>query len=83
MGGKGNMFQYADGKDKLLMFFGALGSIGDGLQYPLTMFVLSHVINEYGSSSTSLSKDTVDQVIILGPDNNLIAYLWLLIKLHY
>jgi len=59
------MFRYADSKDKLLMFFGVLGSIGDGLQYPLTMYVLSHVINEYGSSSASVSIDTVNKVSIL------------------
>ncbi|XP_052304134.1 ABC transporter B family member 15 [Populus trichocarpa] len=61
MGGKDSMFRYADSKDKLLMFFGVLGSIGDGLQYPLTMYVLSHVINEYGSSSASVSIDTVNK----------------------
>ncbi|CAN1224219.1 Putative multidrug resistance protein [Linum grandiflorum] len=42
------MFRFADGTDKLLMFFGTLGCIGDGMQYALTMFVLSTVINEYG-----------------------------------
>ncbi|KAJ6966636.1 hypothetical protein NC652_004254 [Populus alba x Populus x berolinensis] len=57
------MFRYADSKDKLLMFFGVLGSIGDGLQYPLTMYVLSHVINEYGSSSASVSIDTVNKLL--------------------
>lgn len=62
MGDKGSMFRYADGTDKLLMLFGALGSIGDGLQYALTMYVLSHVINEYGSPNSSLSNDTVDKV---------------------
>ncbi|KAJ4832438.1 hypothetical protein Tsubulata_017100 [Turnera subulata] len=61
MGGKDSMFRYADGTDKLLMFLGTLGSIGDGLQYPLTMFVLSHVINEYGSSGTSVSYNTVKE----------------------
>ncbi|KAJ8763640.1 hypothetical protein K2173_003112 [Erythroxylum novogranatense] len=60
MGGEDSMFRYADGTDKLLMFFGTLGSIGDGMQYPLTMFVLSHVINEYGSTGSSLSIHTVN-----------------------
>ncbi|XP_011030854.1 PREDICTED: putative multidrug resistance protein [Populus euphratica] len=50
MGGKDSMFRYADGMDKLLMFFGVLGSVGEGLRHPLTMYVLSHVINDYGSS---------------------------------
>ncbi|CAK7338360.1 unnamed protein product [Dovyalis caffra] len=61
MGGKDSMFRYADSKDKVLMFFGVLGSIGDGLQYPLTMYVLSHVINEFGSSGKSVSNDTINK----------------------
>lgn len=64
MGGKDSMFRYADGTDKLLMLLGTLGSLGDGLQYPLTMLVLSHVINEYGSSTAVLSYDTVNKVRI-------------------
>ncbi|XP_021892916.1 ABC transporter B family member 15-like [Carica papaya] len=61
MGIKNVIFRSADGADKLLMFFGSLGSIGDGMQYPLTMFVLSDVINDYGNSNTvSLSNHTVD-----------------------
>ncbi|KAK9268408.1 hypothetical protein L1049_000158 [Liquidambar formosana] len=59
--GKDSMFRYADGVDKLLMFFGTLGSIGDGLQYSLTMFVLSNVINEYGSSKSSVSIQIVNK----------------------
>ncbi|MBA0843875.1 hypothetical protein Goarm_001026, partial [Gossypium armourianum] len=58
---KDGMFRYADNVDKLLMFFGTLGSIGDGLQYPLTMLVLSKVINEYGDPNAKLSNDTVDK----------------------
>ncbi|KAL4324379.1 hypothetical protein GQ457_11G012980 [Hibiscus cannabinus] len=61
MAAKDGMFQYADRTDKLLMFFGTLGSIGDGLQYPLTMFVLSKVINDYGDPNLKLSNDTVDK----------------------
>ncbi|XVE50544.1 hypothetical protein DITRI_Ditri01bG0171300 [Diplodiscus trichospermus] len=61
MAAKDGMFRYADGVDKLLMFFGILGSIGDGLHYPLTMFVLSKVINEYGNPNSKLSNDTVDK----------------------
>ena len=62
MGGKDSMFRYADGMDKLLMFFGVLGSVGEGLRHPLTMYILSHVINDYGSSGISLSTDTVNKV---------------------
>ncbi|CAN6548837.1 unnamed protein product [Malus baccata var. baccata] len=61
MGKKGGIFRYADGVDKLLMVFGTLGSIGDGLMTPLTMFVLSRVINEYGGATLSFSNEVVDK----------------------
>ena len=62
MGSKGGLFRFANGVDKLLMFFGTLGSIGDGLMTPLTMIVLSGVINEYGGAQLSFSNDIVDKV---------------------
>lgn len=74
MGGKDRMFRYADGKDKLLMFFGLIGSIGDGMQYPLMMFVLSYVINDYGKPNSSLSNDTVDKVRVCSPDCNFVPW---------
>lgn len=61
-GGGGGMFSYADGTDKLLMLFGTLGSIGDGLMSPLTMIVLAGVINEYAGAEISLPNDIVDKV---------------------
>lgn len=48
MRGKGGMFRYADTIDKLLMLFGTLGSIGNGLMLPLLMVILSGLINAYG-----------------------------------
>ena len=62
MATKDGMFRYADGVDKLLMLLGTLGSIGDGLQNPLTMLLLSKVINEYGNPNSTLSNDIVDKV---------------------
>ncbi|CAI9784177.1 unnamed protein product [Fraxinus pennsylvanica] len=61
MGKKNGIFRYADTVDKLLMFFGTLGSIGDGLQIPLMMFVLSAVINKYGDLNSPVSNHTVDK----------------------
>ncbi|KAI3779479.1 hypothetical protein L2E82_09200 [Cichorium intybus] len=61
MAKKGGMFYYADGIDKLLLLFGTLGSIGDGLTSPLTMVILSKVIDEYGTSGVSISNDIVDK----------------------
>lgn len=62
MGKKGGLFRYADGTDRLLMTFGILGSIGDGLMTPLTMLVLSRLINDFGVANTSFSNDVVDKV---------------------
>ncbi|XP_059662528.1 ABC transporter B family member 15-like [Cornus florida] len=61
MGRKDGMFRYADGVDKLLMFFGTLGCIGDGLQVPLTMYALSYVINDYGSIGTKVPIHVVNK----------------------
>lgn len=62
MAGTGGMFQFADFVDKLLMLFGTIGCIGDGLMSPLTLLILSGVIDEYGSSDLSFSMDVVDKV---------------------
>lgn len=64
MGSKQGMFGYADGKDKLLMLAGTLGSMGDGLQIPLMMFVLSDVINGYANPNVPVSLDTVNKVCV-------------------
>ncbi|KAI6687429.1 hypothetical protein NL676_024257 [Syzygium grande] len=61
MGSKDSMFRYADGFDKLLMLLGTLGSIGDGMQYPLTMYVLSTVINQFGKAGASVTDKMVDK----------------------
>jgi ATP-binding cassette, subfamily B (MDR/TAP), member 1 len=60
---KDGIFRYAEGYDKALMFLGTLGSIGDGLQTPLMMYVLSGIINEYGNSNVVVTLSTVDKVI--------------------
>ncbi|KAG2682161.1 hypothetical protein I3760_11G178400 [Carya illinoinensis] len=56
---KNSIFRYADGVDMLL---GILGNIGDGLQTPLTMFILSDVITDYGLTNNSLTNDIVDKM---------------------
>ena len=63
-GGGGGLFRYADRLDRLLMFFGALGSIGDGIMTPLVLWVLSGLINEYGGGDVSFSNKVVDKVSI-------------------
>ncbi|XP_004239490.2 ABC transporter B family member 15 [Solanum lycopersicum] len=64
MGRKGGLFRYGDGVDKLLMFFGTLGCIGDGLMTPLNMFILSSLIDDYGGASNdnnSFTNSIVDK----------------------
>jgi len=60
--GNSGLFRYADGVDKLLMFFGTLGSLGDGLQIPLMMYILSGVINAYGDKNSHLTRHDVNTV---------------------
>lgn len=62
MAKKGGMFYYADGIDKLLMLFGTIGCLGDALMSPLTMIILSGIINDYGGDDVSFSNDIVDKV---------------------
>ncbi|KAI4321911.1 hypothetical protein MLD38_035238 [Melastoma candidum] len=61
MGKNHGIFGFADKVDKVLMVLGTLGSIGDGMQYPLTMFIISQVINEYGQAGSSVSMETVNK----------------------
>nr|XP_043629566.1 putative multidrug resistance protein [Erigeron canadensis] len=60
-GKRDGIFRYAEGYDKFLMFFGMLGSIGDGLQIPLMMYVLSEVINDYGNPDITITNSIVDK----------------------
>ncbi|KAJ9554607.1 hypothetical protein OSB04_018652 [Centaurea solstitialis] len=61
MAKKNGMFHFADGIDKVLLLFGTLGCIGDGLMSPLTMVILGGVIDDYGSGDPSFSNDVVDK----------------------
>lgn len=65
MGNKGGFLRYADGVDKLLLFFGTLGCIGDGIQTPLTMLVLGSLIDDYarGGSEHIVSIHNINKVI--------------------
>ncbi|KAL9997017.1 putative ABC transporter type 1, transmembrane domain-containing protein [Helianthus debilis subsp. tardiflorus] len=61
MGKKGGMFYYADGIDKVLMLFGTLGCLGDALMSPLTMLILSGILDDYGGGGISFSIDVVNK----------------------
>ncbi|KAL5991269.1 hypothetical protein ACLOJK_012176 [Asimina triloba] len=51
----------ADKVDKLLMFLGFLGSVGDGSMNPLTMLILGSLLSSYGTAAQSLSQHLVDK----------------------
>ncbi|KAL0297043.1 UNVERIFIED_CONTAM: ABC transporter B family member 15 [Sesamum radiatum] len=59
MGTKYGLFRFADGIDKLLMFLGALGSIGEGLAAPMTMYMLSGAIDAFGTADQSIANEVV------------------------
>lgn len=56
------LFRFAEGIDKLLLTFGVMGSIGDGLMQPITMILLSRLINTFGSKNTIFTTETVNKV---------------------
>lgn len=64
MGSKGGLFGCADSFDRLLMLIGAVGSIGEGLAPPLTMYVLSGAIDAFGTADQSIAIDVVKKVMI-------------------
>ncbi|CAA3031650.1 ABC transporter B family member 15-like [Olea europaea subsp. europaea] len=63
MGSKGGLFRCADNVDKLLMFLGILGSLGDSLAAPMTMFVLSGALDAFGSADQSITKEVVNKYV--------------------
>lgn len=73
--GSNSMFRYADGFDKLLMFFGTLGSLGDGLQNPLMMYILSDVINAYGDKNSRLNQHDVNKVSLFNKITTLLPFM--------
>ena len=50
-----SMFMHTDGVDFLLMLFGFIGSVGDGLLTPLVLFITSHLMNNIGTGSSAVS----------------------------
>ncbi|GKA92457.1 ABC transporter B family member 15-like protein [Tanacetum coccineum] len=57
-----SLFMHADGADILLMTFGLLGAICDGLGMPAMLFVTNTIMNSIGDSS-SLSTDVFNSII--------------------
>ncbi|XAR71206.1 Xenobiotic-transporting ATPase [Bertholletia excelsa] len=52
-----SIFAHADTIDVLLMFFGFLGSIGEGSSMPVTFLVMKMIFNKIGSSTSGATGD--------------------------
>ncbi|CAI9785115.1 unnamed protein product [Fraxinus pennsylvanica] len=55
------LFRYADGVDKLLMFIGILGCLGDSLSDPLAMSIMSSALDAFGSADQSIAIGAVNK----------------------
>ncbi|KAH9291388.1 hypothetical protein KI387_043417, partial [Taxus chinensis] len=56
------LFQYADWIDRLMMFAGSLGAVGDGLYHPSILVIMSSAVNGLGSGLNSM--DNLNQARI-------------------
>ena len=54
-GSVSSMFMHTDGVDFLLMLFGFIGSVGDGLISLLVLFINSCLMNNVGTGSSAVS----------------------------
>ncbi|PNX93309.1 ABC transporter B family member, partial [Trifolium pratense] len=54
------LFSFADPLDRLLMFVGTIGAIGNGISMPLMTLIFGNMINAFGGSSST--KEVVDEV---------------------
>lgn len=70
------MLQLTDTTDRLLMVFGFLGAICDGLSGPVLVFQTSKIINILGDGTNFVSEDKINKVRFLN-------YSLHLDKLHY
>ena len=57
------LFSFADPLDRLLMFIGTVGAIGNGISLPLLILIVGTMINAFGESTTSKVVDEVSKVI--------------------
>jgi len=54
------LFSFADPLDRLLMFVGTVGAIGNGISMPLMTLIFGSMINAFGGSSST--EEVVDEV---------------------
>ncbi|KAL5065634.1 hypothetical protein RYX36_027371 [Vicia faba] len=56
------LFSFADPLDRLLMFVGTVGAIGNGVSIPLMILIFGNLINAFGDSTSSKVVDEVSKV---------------------
>lgn len=56
------LFSFADPLDRLLMFAGTIGAIGNGISIPLMILIFGNLINAFGDSTSSKVVDEVSKV---------------------
>lgn len=70
------LFSFADSTDVLLMIFGTLGAIGNGLALPLMTILFGEMIDSFGSNQTSSNVvDVVSGVTLFTFHLIMISYL--------
>lgn len=55
------LFKYADSTDLWLMVLGTIGTVADGIATPVTMFIMSSLLNTIGSGATGNFVHTISK----------------------
>ncbi|KAL2335590.1 hypothetical protein Fmac_016803 [Flemingia macrophylla] len=80
-----SIFMHADTLDWIFMILGTFGAIGDGFTTPLTLYIMSGVMNNIGDASKKTPTafiQTVDKVIHLSLSLSLYIYIYIYIYIY-
>lgn len=62
MGSIQSIFMHADGADIILMIFGLIGAVGDGISMPLRIYITSKLMNAIGDSSSGVESQFIHSI---------------------
>ncbi|CAI9777363.1 unnamed protein product [Fraxinus pennsylvanica] len=57
-----SIFMHADSYDAVLMSFGILGAIGDGISMPAMLLITSKLMNSFGGANNSITQNFTDNI---------------------